>query len=555
MIARQERASVYRPLQEKAEGGYKGMRRVRITMALAMALVVALAAVGVASAAVKTNTSELRRAVTNAGVMEHLEAFQAIADANGGTRVAGSPGYDASVEYVAERLRAAGYNVSLQNFTFDAFEEDSPSVFERVSPSPEVYTDEDFLTMSYSGNGDVTAPLEAVGGIVIPSPGGSVSGCSPADFADFTEGSIALIQRGDCSFRQKAENAEAAGAVGVVIFNEGNEDPADDRLGVVNGTLDPPRLDIPVIGTSFAVGEELYALTQQGRVVVHLKVDASVVTTKGTNVIADTRAGREDRTVVVGAHLDSVEEGPGINDNGSGSATILEVAEEMSELGISPRNQVRFAFWGAEEAGLIGSEHYVSTLTKRDIKDIAVNLNFDMLASPNYARFVYDGDGSATPDAGPTGSGVVEDVFNDYFASRGLETEPTEFDGRSDYGPFIDAGIPAGGLFTGAEGIKTPREERIYGGVAGLAHDPCYHAACDTLKEADQSEEVRRVEQAYGENVIVGNINTKALREMSDGVAHATLAFAQTTSAVGGTEKGNGTPSSAPQYKGPKALR
>src|SRR4028118_1827120 len=159
------------------------MRRVRITVALALAVVVALAAVGVASAAVKTNSSELRQAVTKAGVMGHLEKFQAIADANGGNRDAGTPGYDKSVAYVAKRLRAAGYDVSLQNFTFDAFEENSPSIFERVSPGSESYTDEDFLTMSYSGNGDVTAPLEAVGGIVIPSPGGSESGCSPADFA------------------------------------------------------------------------------------------------------------------------------------------------------------------------------------------------------------------------------------------------------------------------------------------------------------------------------------------------------------------------------------
>lgn len=532
------------------------MRKARITLALAVALVMALAAVGAASAAVETNTTKLRQAVTTAGIMEHLEAFQAIADANGGTRVSGSPGYDASVEYVVERLEAAGYDVRTQDFTFDAFVEDSPSVFERVSPDPEVYTEEDFLTMSYSGDGNVTAPLEAVGGIVIPSPGGSESGCSADDFDAFTAGSIALIQRGTCPFRQKAENAEAAGAVGVVIFNEGNEDPSDDRLGVINGTLDPPRLDIPVIGTSFAVGEELYDLLQTGQeVVVHLKVDASVVTTPGTNVIADTKAGRDDRTVVVGAHLDSVEEGPGINDNGSGSATILEVAEEMHELGIKPRNQVRFAFWGAEESGLIGSEHYVSTLTKREIKDIAVNLNFDMLGSPNYVRFVYDGDASDTADAGPTGSGVVEDVFLDYFASLELETEPTAFDGRSDYGPFIDAGIPAGGLFTGAEDIKTVREEEIYGGVAGLAYDPCYHAACDTLYEEDQSEEVQRVEDAYGDAVVVGNVNTKALDEMSDGVAHATLAFAQTTSAVGGTEKGRGTPSGEPKYNGPMALR
>jgi Zn-dependent M28 family amino/carboxypeptidase len=534
------------------------MRRMKVVIVLSLAFVSSIAAVGVASAAVKTDTSELRRAVTTAGIMDHEERFQAIADANGGTRVTGSDGYEASVKYVTRKLRAAGYRVRHQPFEFDAFEQRTPSVFERVSPNPETYdegSEGDFLTMEYSGNGDVTAPLEAVGGIVIPSPGGSTSGCSADDFANFQAGNIALIQRGTCPFRQKVENAEAAGAAGVVIFNEGNEDPSDDRLGPINGTLDPPRMDIPVIGTSFAVGQELYDLLQQGKVVVHLKVDASIVTRSSTNVIADLPGGRADRTVVVGAHLDSVEEGPGINDNGSGSATNLEIALQMKKLGIEPRNHVRFAFWGAEEEGLQGSEYYVSQLSRRQIKDIAVNLNFDMLGSPNYVRFVYDGDGSDTDASGPTGSGVVEDVFADYFASRGLQTEPTAFDGRSDYGPFIDVGIPAGGLFSGAEDKKTEREEEIYGGVAGLAYDPCYHAACDTLKEKDQPEEVQRIEDAYGEDVIRGNVNKKALKEMSDGAAHATLAFAQTTSAVGGTEKGDGTPTNDLLYKGSKAQR
>jgi Zn-dependent M28 family amino/carboxypeptidase len=390
--------------------------------------------------------------------------------------------------------------------------------------------------MEYSGSGDVTAQLAAVGGITIPSPGGSESGCSAADFAGFPAGSIALIQRGTCPFRTKADNAQAAGAVGVVIFNEGNVDPEDDRLGPIDGTLDPPQDEIPVIGTSFAVGEELYNLVQQepqGSVTVHLNVDAGVVTKPATNVIADTKTGRADRTVVVGAHLDSVAEGPGINDNGSGTATILEVALQMSKLGIQPRNKVRFAFWGAEESGLIGSEHYVSTLSKSELNDIAVNLNFDMVGSPNYGRFVYDGDGSDTPDAGPTGSGVVEDVFNDYFASQRLAVRPTAFDGRSDYGPFIDAGIPAGGLFTGAEDIKSAEEAKLFGGTAGEAFDPCYHAACDDIT----------------------NLNKTALDQMSDGVAHATLVFAQTTSAVGGTEKGSGTSSSSLTYKGPNAQK
>jgi Zn-dependent M28 family amino/carboxypeptidase len=514
------------------------MNRTKLAVALVLALLVALTAAGVATAAVTTDSSKLRTAVTTRAILQHERELQTIASANGGTRVAGSPGYDASVAYVADKLEAAGYDVIIQNFTFDAFVQNTPSVFELVSPTEKTYVeapDGDFLTMDYSGSGDVTAPLAAADGIVFSERGGSESGCSAADFQNVTPGSVALVQRGTCTFRTKAENAQEAGAAGVIIFNEGNDDPNDDRIGVVSGTLDPPQMDIPVIGTSFAVGQDLYKRLQENQQVeVRLAVDAKVEEdVKTANVIADTRTGRADRTVVVGAHLDSVAEGPGINDNGSGTATILEVALQMSKLGIQPRNKVRFAFWGAEESGLLGSEHYVSSLSNSQRNDIAVNLNFDMVGSPNYGRFVYDGDGSDTPDAGPSGSGVVEEVFNNYFASQGLAVLPTAFDGRSDYGPFIDAGIPAGGLFTGAEDIKSADEAKLFGGTAGEAFDPCYHAACDDIT----------------------NLNKTALDQMSDGVAHATLVFAQTGTAVGGTDTSAGTSSSSLKYKGPNAQK
>ncbi len=191
--------------------------------------------------------------------------------------------------------------------------------------------------------------------------------------------------------------------------------------------------------------------------------------------------------MVVGAHLDSVAEGPGINDNGSGSAAILETAIQMDELGIEPTNRVRFAFWGGEEDGLIGSEYYVSQLTARQLKDHAVNLNFDMVGSPNFVRYVYDGDGSAFGEKGPNGSALVEKVFLDYFKSQNLPVAPTAFDGRSDYFGFINNGIPAGGLFTGAEDLKTAEEAAIFGGTAGAPLDPCYHAACDTIDNVNQA--------------------------------------------------------------------
>jgi Zn-dependent M28 family amino/carboxypeptidase len=201
---------------------------------------------------------------------------------------------------------------------------------------------------------------------------------------------------------------------------------------------------------------------------------------------------------------------------------------QMAELGITPTNKVRFAFWGGEEDGLIGSDYYVSQLSARALKDHAVNLNFDMVGSPNFVRFVYDGDGSAFGVKGPTGSANVEKVFLDYFASQNLPTEPTEFDGRSDYFAFINNGIPAGGLFTGAEGIKSPAQAAVYGGRAGQAYDPCYHQACDDIR----------------------NLSNTALDQMSDAIAHSTLTFAMTTSAVSGTSKGGGSGTGSFSMKG-----
>ena len=207
--------------------------------------------------------------------------------------------------------------------------------------------------------------------------------------------------------------------------------------------------------------------------------------------------------VVIGAHLDSVAEGPGINDNGSGTGTILEIAIQLRKLGIATQNRLRFAFFGAEEWGLLGSAHYVGQLTPEELDKIVLNLNFDMLGSPNPVSFVYDGDGSDTGPVGPEGSGEIEAVFLDYFQGANLPTRPTAFDGRSDYGPFIAKGIPAGGLFTGAEGLKTEDEAAAFGGTAGEAYDKCYHKACDDL----------------------ANVSEPELDKLSDAAAHAVLHF------------------------------
>lgn len=493
------------------------MKKNRNTLSIlsVMAILAVLIVVPLVFAGVKIDTEELREAVTVEGVRAHQAAFQAIADANGGTRVSGSSGYDASADYVAEKMVEAGYNVINQPFDYPFFQELEPAELEQIDPNSTVYPYFDltgFATMQYSGSGDVTAIAEGVDLILPPADiaNTSTSGCESSDFDGFTPGNIAVIQRGTCTLAQKVQNAEAAGAVGVIIFNEGQP----DRTTAFLGTLVGPIATVPVVGAAFAVGEEL----AEGEVTVRMFVNAISEIHSTNNVIGETPGGRDDRVVVVGAHLDSVLSGPGIQDNGSGSAAILEIALQMDNLGIEPRNKVRFAWWGAKESGLVGSTYYVDNLSKRDIKDIVLNLNFDMIGSPNYVPFVYDGDGSDTPLAGPNGSANIEYVFQNYFAEIGLSTETTAFDGRSDYGPFIAVGIPAGGLFTGAEGIKTEEQAAIYGGTAGEQYDPCYHLACDTFD----------------------NISLEALDQMSDAAAHAILTFAETTSSVNGTNKGKG---------------
>jgi Zn-dependent M28 family amino/carboxypeptidase len=489
----------------------------RLARAVLVTLVLVVA--GPASAVAtpnNNNVAKLTKAVTVGGIREHLNAFQAHANANGGNRFAGFPGHIASSQYVYDRARAAGYDVRFQNFEYEAAED--LSTLTKTLPLPaRTYTRgifNEFAGDDESPEGDVTTALYAVD-LLIPSIGGSTSGCEPADFtnASFVAGSIALVQRGTCPFIDKVNNAAAAGAGAVIIMNEGN---APDRSDL---DFDPivAGATIPVAAASFAAGQELANGATHGPTgtTVHLKVDFLRQTLTTRNVIADSKRGAIDNTVVVGAHLDSVIDGPGINDNGSGSGTILEIAEQMAK--VKPRNHVRFIWFSGEESGLLGSTYYVSQLSEEGLSQIAAMLNFDMVASPNFARFVYDG----SDEGAPAGSGAIEDVFNDYFTSRKLAFEPTPFDGRSDYGPFIAQGIPAGGLFTGAEGVKAPEQVLLYGGVAGVAYDHCYHQPCDTI----------------------ANINDTALDQMSDAAAAAVITLAQTTTSINGVRgKGNFKP-------------
>jgi len=474
----------------------------RLAIPAGLVLLATMVPAAPAAAVDEVNTKKLRDAVTVNGILGHERVFQRIANQNDGTRASGTPGYAASAAYVKQTLRRAGYTVREQTFTFPFYRELAPAQLEQVSPN---LTEYETTTYDYSATGDVTGVVVPTNDIIIPPTPepSSTSGCEPGDFTPAPAGpAVALVQRGGCDFVVKVQNAEAAGYDAVIVFNEGQ--PGREEL--FTGTLGGP-VDVPVVGLSFADGAALYAQTQAGPVTVHVVTSTEVdVNAQTSNVLADSPGGDPDKVIVVGAHLDSVVEGPGINDNGSGSSTILEIAVQMSKLKINPRQKVRFAFWGAEESGLLGSEHYVDSLSNANLARIYANLNFDMVGSPNYVRFVYDGNGSDSEDAGPPGSAQIEELFTSYFDSQGLASEPTAFDGRSDYGPFILAGIPAGGLFSGAEGVKTPEQAAVYGGTAGEPYDPCYHEACDDIT----------------------NLNTQALAELGDAAAHAVLTLART---------------------------
>jgi len=451
--------------------------------------------------------------------MGHLQNLHDIAQANAGTRAAGLPGYQASVEYVKETLEGAGYAVTLQPFPFTAFYPKGPGSLAAVAPTPATYVwDQDFTYLSQTEPGNVTAPVVPVDVALGPN-NVSTSGCEAEDFTGFQAGSIALIQRGTCPFQQKAENAADAGAIGVIIFNQGN---TEDRKGLLNATLgDSYKGGIPAV---FATYDNGAAWVQTAELQLNLIVDVVRERGQSYNVLAETKYGNANNVVMVGAHLDSVFEGAGINDNGSGTAALLELAIQMKKA--RPNNKVRFAWWGAEESGLVGSTYYVKNLPGDQKAKIKGYLNFDMIASPNFAYFIYDGDGSDFGLQGPPGSAAIERLFRKYYMLRALKFEGDEITFRSDYAQFFEDGIAFGGLFTGAEEIKTAKQVEKYGGEVGVAFDHCYHQACDDIT----------------------NINLPSLEINGDAVAFATSWLASSTKIIDDEQKAAGPRAKAAAY-------
>lgn len=414
------------------------------------------------------DSEALQGDITKETILGHAKALEDIAFATPDrNRVMGSPGHQGTIDYLL-----AQFEPLLEHF--DVTVQEFPVIFWRGTGALKV-GDLDTGELSpfrYSPTATITGQLVHIEG----------GGCDMAEFGEEVKGKIALISRATqkqatCGTSDRAVNAGEAGAIGAVLYNDVPGRP----IGSYRKAEPGKPAYVPAIGIRLEPALEILAeLEKNPELEVTINIDALTEERITANVIAQTKRGDQENVLVVGAHSDSVGPGPGINDNGSGTCGILTVAQNMANWEV--KNAVRFTFWGGEEFGLLGSTYYVKTLPPAELAKIRLYLNFDMIASPNFFLGVYDGDGDAHGTAGPPGSDKVEAFFHSFFADTGFNSSATAFTGRSDYGPFIAVDVPAGGLFTGAEGLKSEAEAAMFGGEAGVAYDVNYHYPGDTFE-------------------------------------------------------------------------
>jgi Zn-dependent M28 family amino/carboxypeptidase len=440
-------------------------------------------------AQVNDTASKLLPCIQKNDLWKIMQDFQGIANANPGpdghpSRNSGEPGYKASADYVAAKMQAAGYSVVEQPYTFEYYAYRGIPSFSEVSPTAHSYV----LGTDWGPGrslGIANATIQPSGGIILPPTNlsSSTAGCSTSDFTGFVPGRIALIQRGGCNFGVKIQNAQGAGATGVIIFNEGNPGSPDNRTGLLVGSIvdaggTPFVPNIPVAFTTFAAGQDLYNQYQSAvqnstpLPTTSISIDAIFDPNRlDWNVIADSAGGDKNHTVVVDAHLDAIY-GAGMLDNASGSATILDIAQKMKN--VNPTNHLRFIWFGGEEIGLLGSAFYVDSLSSTQLSHIGYDLDADVTATPNYTLGVLDpaapnlfgGAQQQFPNRVYKASLVGRDQAVSYLTSQGKNHEFFSPVGTDAFN-FNLVGIPASGVLTGQDCCKTQQEVDLFGGFLG----------------------------------------------------------------------------------------
>jgi Zn-dependent M28 family amino/carboxypeptidase len=404
--------------------------------------------------------------ITEAGLRDHLDALAALSTKADGFRAVGSTGYDAAADLVISDLRAAGWQVQEDAFTTPAFFDDGGS---SLKVDGQIYEAGDIAPLIFAPGGEVTGPVVAIDFDTTQSTG---KGCSAAGYDDLPEGAIVLVPSGGCYRREQILAAQTAGAAGFVAGY-----PSADAGKVLRPTLlEPDGLTIPSAGATGPVVDALIDLAAKGG-------DATLVTRARTvpsstrSIIAELPGSEPGSVIMLGAHLDSVIDGPGVNDNGSGVAALLEIARSLA--GTNPRATIRLAFWAAEEVGLRGSFHYVDGLSTEEREAIRAYLNVDMVASPNGFAGVYNETGAAP------GSETLRDLLAAAIERTGGSPVTLELGGGSDHFAFEQVGIPIGGVFSGANEAVSGQQAAASGSQAGAPADPCYHTACDDGSDLD----------------------------------------------------------------------
>ncbi|CAM4794732.1 unnamed protein product [Rotaria magnacalcarata] len=487
-----------------------------IIAGIAAGIVITITILGLAIAIfVKINSSSTSDSSPSAGsllgdsirieeLMDHLKEFQRIATANNGNRAVSTLGFNQTLDYIRDTLAInTDFVVSNKYFPIRQFGLNSdPILTSSINGVDKTYiysknlATADFYHIDFSTAVDFSAfvPLTAIPNV----------GCSDSDWQSANpppNGRVAIVKRGICAFSDKGALAAKYNVTALLIYNDG---ASPDRVSPIAIALGQESF-LPALFLSFPVGQELAnaALNISNNAGVRLAINVKELPLSPVgNICADTPTGDANQTIIIGSHSDSVPAGPGINDNGSGSAANLGLAVALARLFKTStyakyKYRVRFCWWGAEEVGLLGSDDHVkqakiSTVVGERLSDYLVNLNYDMLGSPNYIFGIYDGKtaNSDTPVTALPGSNKMTALYRQWFDEQNLPWNYTDFSGRSDYGPFLAEGIVAGGLFSGADGTKTLDERNYYdqmlgqgmGGIAGAIHDPCYHRQCDSIQ-------------------------------------------------------------------------
>ncbi|HEY1612856.1 MAG TPA: M28 family peptidase [Rhizomicrobium sp.] len=419
--------------------------------------------------------AKLLECIQAGNLWQHLSEFQKIADQNPSNdghpnRNIGTPGYKASADHVAAMMRRAGYRVTIQPYHWKRFEVLGAPAF--ATPARTFTLSQDWFVARLSPGGSVTAIVQPVGRSVGEDDGNT--GCAREDFAGFVPGRIALVRRGSCAVDTQVDNAVAARASAIVIYNKAANSDSGRRErsdgGAYQALLDHPAA-IPVVGVvSNAMGQELLQQSRNGKLATaSLALHTRIKSDLDYNVIADSPFGDPNHVIVVEGHLDAIY-GAGMLDNASGSTTILEIALNMART--HTRNQLRYIWFGGEEVGLLGSKYYTQTLSHRDLKRIVFDIDADVTATPNFAILIADPAHAHAVKTFPPNvvpqSRVGNKLFADYFRTIGIASRNAVFgnDG-TDSLAFSRVGVPNSGILTQQDCCKRSWEVKIWGGFRG----------------------------------------------------------------------------------------